>query len=41
MSISISVVTVQNEAESSLVVEVKEKKDSEPILLDLKGVVHN
>ena len=41
MSISDSGVTVQNETESSLVVEVKEKKDSDPILLELKGAVHN
>ena len=26
---------------SSLVVEVKEKEDSDPILLELKGAVHN
>ena len=41
MSISDSGVTVQNGAESSLVVEVKEKKDSDPIFLELKGAVHN
>ncbi|WMV41286.1 hypothetical protein MTR67_034671 [Solanum verrucosum] len=41
MSISDSGVTVQNGAESSLVVEVKEKQDSEPILLELKGAAHN
>ncbi|KAH0655152.1 hypothetical protein KY285_030034 [Solanum tuberosum] len=34
-------VTVQNGAKSSLVVEVKEKQDSDPILLELKGAVHN
>ena len=34
-------VIVQNKAESSLVVEVKEKQDSVPILLELKGAVHN
>ena len=34
-------VTVQNGAESSLVVEVKEKQDSDSILLELKGVGHN
>ena len=39
-SISYSGVPVQNN-ESSLVVEVKEKKDSDPILLELKGAVHN
>ena len=37
MSISDSHVTIQNGAESSLVVEVKEKQDSDPILLELKG----
>ena len=31
MSISDNGVTVRNEAESSLVVEVKEKQDSDPI----------
>ncbi|KAH0764885.1 hypothetical protein KY285_000756 [Solanum tuberosum] len=36
MSISDGGVTVQNVAESSLVVEVKEKQDSDPILLELK-----
>ena len=41
MSISASGVIVQNRAESSLVVEVKEKQDSDPILLELKGAVHN
>ena len=41
MSISDSGVTIQNGAESSLVVEVKEKKDSDGILLELKGAVHN
>ena len=40
MSISDGGVTVQNEAESSLVVEVKKKQDSDPILLELKGAVH-
>ena len=40
-SISYSGVTVQNGAELSLVVEVKEKKDSDSILLELKGVVNN
>ena len=34
-------VTAQSGAESSFVVEVKEKHDSDPILLELKGVVHN
>ncbi|WMV54527.1 hypothetical protein MTR67_047912 [Solanum verrucosum] len=41
MSISDGGVTVQNGAESSLVVEVKEKQDSDPILNELKGAVHN
>ena len=41
MSISDSVVIVQNGAESSLVVEVKENRDSDPMLLELKGAVHN
>ena len=41
MSISDSGVTVQNGAESSLVVEVKENRDSDPMLLELKGAVHN
>ncbi|WMV32597.1 hypothetical protein MTR67_025982 [Solanum verrucosum] len=40
MSISDDGVTVQNRSESSLVVEVKEKLDSDPILLQLKGAVH-
>ncbi|XP_069154521.1 uncharacterized protein [Solanum lycopersicum] len=34
-------VTVQNAAESSLVVEVKEKQESDPILLELKSAVNN
>ena len=34
MNISDSCVTVHNGAESSLVVEVKEKQESDPILLD-------
>ena len=41
MSISDSGVTVQNETESSLVVEVKENQHSDPILFELKGAVHN
>ena len=41
MSISNNGVTIQNRAESFLVVEVKEKLDSDPILLELKGAVHN
>ncbi|WMV45672.1 hypothetical protein MTR67_039057 [Solanum verrucosum] len=40
MSISNGGVTVQNRSESFLVVEVKEKQDSEPILLELKGAIH-
>ena len=40
MSISDSGVIVQNRAESSLVVEVKEKQDSDPILLEFKGADH-
>ena len=41
MSISDSSVTVQNGAESSLVVEVKENQYRDPILLELQGEVHN
>ena len=41
MSISDSDVTFQNGAESSFVVEVKEKQESDPILLELKGAVNN
>ena len=41
MSISDSGVTVQNGAELSLVVEVKENKESNPIFLELKGAVNN
>ena len=40
MSISDNDVT-QNGEESSFVVEVKEKQDSDPILLGIKGPVHN
>ena len=40
-SISDSGVTVQNGAESSLVMEVNENQHSDPILLELKGAVHN
>ena len=40
MSISESGVIVQNGAESSLVVEVKENQESDPILLELKGAVN-
>ena len=39
--ISDSGVTVQNGAESSFVVEVKYKQHSDPILLELKGAIHN
>ena len=41
MSISDSGITVWNGSESSLGVEVKEKQDSDPMLLELKGAVHN
>ncbi|TMW85842.1 hypothetical protein EJD97_022394 [Solanum chilense] len=41
ISISDTGVTVQDMEESSLVVEVKEKQDSDLILLELKGAVHN
>ena len=41
MSISESGVTVENGAESSLVMEVKEKQESDLILLELKGEVKN
>ena len=41
MSISDSGGTVQNGEESSLVVEVKEKQDSDPIFLEHNGAVHN
>ena len=41
MSISDSGITIQNGAELSLAVEVKEKQVSDPILLELKGVVHH
>ncbi|WMV29330.1 hypothetical protein MTR67_022715, partial [Solanum verrucosum] len=34
-------VMVQNGAKSSLVVEIKEKQDSDPILLEFKDAVHN
>ncbi|WMV40836.1 hypothetical protein MTR67_034221 [Solanum verrucosum] len=40
MSISDGGVTVQNGEKSSLVVVVKEKQDNDPILLELKGAVH-
>ncbi|KAH0672236.1 hypothetical protein KY284_023323 [Solanum tuberosum] len=41
MSILDGGATVQNGAESSLVIEVKENQNSDPILLELKGAVHN
>ena len=41
MSISDSGVTVQNGEESSLVVEVNEKQESDPILLELNSAVKN
>ena len=41
MSISDNSVTIQNGAESFLVVELKEKQVSDPILLELKGAFHN
>ena len=41
MSISYSGVTIQDGAESSLVVEVKEKQDSDLIFLELKDAAHN
>ena len=41
MSIPHSGVTVQNGAESSLVVEVKKNQESDSILLELKGAVKN
>ena len=41
MSISNTIVTVKNGAEWSLAVEVKEKQDTDPILLELNGKVHN
>ena len=41
MSISDSGVIVQNGAEPSLVVEVKEKQESDPIFLKLKAAVNN
>ena len=41
MSISDSGVIIQNVAESSLVVEVKKKQESDPTFLELKGAVNN
>ncbi|WMV30415.1 hypothetical protein MTR67_023800 [Solanum verrucosum] len=40
MSISDGGVTVQNGSESSLIAEVKEKLDNDPILLQFDGAVH-
>ena len=41
MSISNSGVIFQSGAESSFIVEVKEKKDNVPILLEVKGAIYN
>ena len=41
MSVSDSNVTIQNGAESSLVVEVKEKQNNDPVLPKLKVAFHN
>ncbi|XP_069155785.1 uncharacterized protein [Solanum lycopersicum] len=41
MSISDNGVTARNGAKYSFLVEVKENQDSDPILLELKGAVHN
>ena len=41
MSILDIAVTVQNGSKSSLVVKFKEKKENDPILLELKGAVNN
>ena len=41
MSISDSGVIVQNGAKCSFVMEVKERQDSDPILLELKTAVQN
>ena len=41
ISISNCGVIVYNGEESSLVVEVKEKQQNDPILLELKGGIHN
>ena len=41
MTISYSGVTVHNKEESSLVVEVKEKQQSDQILVELKGALNN
>ena len=41
MSVSDNGIAIQNGSESSFVLEVKEKQKSDPILLELKGVIHN
>ena len=41
ISISDTGVTIHNGVKSSLVVEVKEKQNSDPILLKIKGAIHN
>ena len=41
ISISESDVIVQNGAESSLIMEVKEKKDTDQMFLEIKGAIHN
>ena len=41
ISISTSGLTIKNGVESSLVVEVKEKIDSDPIMVEIKGAIHN
>ena len=41
MSISDTGVRVQNGKKFSFVVEVKEKQESDPILLEIKGAIHN
>ena len=41
MSTSDNGVTVQNGEEWSLVVEVNEKQESDPIVVELKGAVNN
>lgn len=39
MSISNGVVIVRNSSKTSFVIDIKEKQESDPILLQLKGVV--
>ena len=41
ISISDTGVTIHNGVKSSLVVEVKEKQDSDPIFVEIKGAIHN